>query len=78
MGDRPVIQTRIKFLDGEEFVLHVPLARTDEERRVIRTVLGMVIKSWDRAYDPQPCPACRGTGDCRDAPQPLAPAAEGE
>jgi hypothetical protein len=57
---------RLVFPDGATFAVHVPLNRSPAEREQIRRLLGALVKSWDRAYDPQPCESCGGSGDERD------------
>jgi hypothetical protein len=50
----------------QPFVLVVPLGLNREQRAAVMRILADVLESMKRAYDPQICPHCAGTGDLRD------------
>lgn len=49
----------------QPFVLMVPLGLNKEQRAAVMCILADVLESMKRAYDPQPCPHCLGSGDAR-------------
>jgi hypothetical protein len=52
--------------DRQPFVLVIPLGLNKEQRAAVMRILADTLESMHRAYDPQPCPHCSGSGDARD------------